>query len=360
MIECWTSQNIFPIETQIHIGSLGARLTSLLSELKPSATILLADSNTAHHCLPLLRAECPALDSAELISIPAGEEHKSIHTLSSVWEQLLAFRCDRKALLICLGGGVVTDLGAFAAACFKRGIRFILVPTSLLAQVDAAIGSKTGIDFGGLKNSIGSFSPAEAVLVDHRFLHSLPPRELRSGLAEMFKHALIDDPKHWESLSSLPDDISRDARLPSLIGKSIAVKTRIVASDPFERGPREALNLGHSIGHAIESLLLETPRQVTHGEAVAAGIIAELYLAEHHFALDPSLVEQVQSTLDRFFPRIPLFASEIETLLALMAQDKKNRGKELKMALLSRIGQVRTGVSVSVGEVEKALRRYMA
>ena len=337
-----------------------ADLARVLTDLAPTQTFVLVDANTARHCLPVVRATLPVLAKAEVITVPAGEARKTIATCGEVWDRLLDARADRRAAVVCLGGGVVTDLGGFAAASYKRGIRFVHVPTTLLAMVDAALGGKTGVDHGGVKNSVGAFRMPEAVVTDPRFLATLPPRELRSGFAEMLKHALICDPRHWDELKALPAELPDVPQLPELIARSQQIKLDLVAVDPHDRGPREALNFGHSIGHALESVLLGTDHPALHGEAVAAGMICEAYLSQARCGLPVAELADLETALLARYGKLRLRANHIATALALVSNDKKNRGGQSRMSLLRRIGEPRLGVTVSPDDIERALERYLA
>ena len=335
-------------------------LAPLLSALSPSATFILADANTATHCLPVLRAAVPVLAKAPIITIPAGETHKTIAQVERVWQALIDARADRHALLINLGGGVVTDLGGYAAGCYKRGICFVNVSTTVLGQVDAALGGKTGVDFGGVKNAVGLFREAEVVIADPVFFATLPPREVRSGMAEMYKHALIHSPAHWLALQATGGDLLAQPDVAALIADSQQVKRDIVAQDPHERGLRAALNFGHSVGHALESVLLASPLPALHGEAIAAGMICEAYLSEALTGLSAAEVADIETTLLGVYGKLVLRANRLASLLALVANDKKNRGGTLRMSLLRRIGEPRLNVAVRPEEVERAVLRYLA
>ena len=345
----------------LYTGPVAQHLPAVLESLDASEVFLLADDNTARDCVPVLREAVPALARASLVVLPAGERHKTVDTTTRIWDHLVEARADRHAVLVCLGGGVVTDVGGFAAGCYKRGIRFVHVPTTVLGQVDAAIGGKTGVDFGGLKNSVGLFRMPEAVVADPAFLATLPPREVRSGMAEMYKHALIRDPGHWAELKGgLGADLLARPDRDALIARSQAIKGAIVAADPEERGLREALNFGHSVGHAIESVLLASPAPALHGEAVAAGMICEAYLSEELTGLDAAAVADVDATLTAVYGRLTLRANRLASVLALVANDKKNRGGVTRMTLLRRIGEPRLGVRVEARSVARAVERYVA
>ena len=345
-------------------------LAQQLQALAPTSVHVLVDENTARHCLPKLRADVPVLAKAEVITIPAGEAHKTVATTESVWRRLIDARADRRAVLVNLGGGVVTDLGGYAAACYKRGIRFVHVPTTLLGMVDAALGGKTGVDFGGVKNSVGAFRMPAYVHTDVAYLQTLPPREVRSGAAEMFKHALIHDPSHWAELKALARpgskgdvgglDVLAQADLANLVARSQQIKLDVVAQDPEERGLRECLNFGHSVGHAFESVLLASTNPALHGEAVAAGMICEAYLSQALAGMSAAEVMDVEETLLAVYGKLHIRANHLASILALVANDKKNVGGETRMSLLHRIGEPRLSVRVGDEEVARAVERYVA
>jgi 3-dehydroquinate synthase len=339
-------------------GPISELLPDILESLQPSKVFILVDEHTAAHCLPVLaKAETPflkGLPTDQIIVFPAGEIHKTLSTVSDVWSQLIEQQADRQALLINLGGGVVTDLGGYAAGCYKRGIRFLHIPTTVLGMVDAAIGGKTGIDHAGIKNSVGLFKVPEAVLTDPQFLTTLPTRELRSGMAEMYKHALIQDQAHWEELKLKPE------LSITLITKSQQAKRYIVEEDPYEKGLREALNFGHSIGHAIESLLLETDSPLLHGEAIAIGMICEAYLSEKLCGLTAEAVHDIEQTLLSVFGYTKLSDEHRSGIVNLVANDKKNQRGKIRMSLLEKIGVPALGIEVEPDEINRAVDRYQA
>ncbi len=347
-----------PLPHPVHVGPVADHLPGLLARLEPSAAFVLVDSNTAGACLPILRREVPAFAKTEVIQIPAGELDKTIASASTVWERLVTARADRHALLLNLGGGVVTDLGGFAAGCYKRGIRFVHVPTTVLGQVDAALGGKTGVDFGGVKNSVGLFRMPEAVVADPQFLRTLPPREVRSGMAEMYKHALISDPAHWFRLQRTRGELLGQDDGAELIARSQAIKLDVVRADPEERGVRESLNFGHSVGHAIESVLLTGTNPALHGEAVAAGMICEAYASEELTGLSGAEVLDIERTLLAVYGKLRIAPNQLASVISLVANDKKNRGGATRMSLLRRIGEPRLGVRVDDRAVGRALARY--
>lgn len=323
----------------IKSNNLNKDLTDILGQLSYDRLFLLTDENTEKLCFPLI-ADNELIAKAGKITIKAGDDNKTLEQLSSVWKYLSENGATRHSLLINLGGGMLTDLGGFAAASFKRGIKCINIPTTLLGAVDAAVGGKTGINFNGLKNEIGAFAPAETVLIDSAFFKSLDHQNLLSGYAEMVKHGLIDSDKEWKATISFDiEDVDYD-RLRQLVVDSVAVKERIVEIDPFERGIRKALNLGHTIGHAFESLSYEVNRPIQHGYAVAWGIICELYLS-HKYCNFPK--EKLYKTLyfikdnyDGFFFDCNLY----ERLYEYMKHDKKNESDTVNFTFLSDVGQV--------------------
>jgi 3-dehydroquinate synthase len=330
-------------------------LAELLRQAPPSRLFVLADTNTARDCYPRLRPQLPA---HELLVIAAGEEYKTLATCTDVWSWLTENHADRHALLVCLGGGVVTDLGGFCAATYKRGLRCVGVPTTLLAQVDAAVGGKTGVDFQGFKNHIGVFQEPEAVVMDPAFLATLPPGELRSGYAEVIKHALIADAAAFASLRGLA--VAAVPDWTPLIRHSVAIKETIVAQDPHERGPRKLLNFGHTVGHALESYLLAQPgRAVRHGEAVAAGILCESWLSAQRGLLSADELAEVREIVSLSFEPLRFAESEIEAIAAYALHDKKNRGDIIKCTLLRGLGHGIFDQPITLAEIATALRAYL-
>ena len=263
---------------------------------------------------------------------------------------------DRHAVLLNLGGGVIGDLGGFCAATYKRGIRFAQLPTTLLAQVDASVGGKLGLDFEGLKNHIGVFRVPDAVLIDPVFLQTLPERELRSGFAEVIKHALIGDRALWETLRRR--DL-HEQPWPKLVAHSVAFKQKITTADPTERGLRKILNFGHTLGHAIETHLLDTPRRLLHGEAVAAGMVAEAWLSHQRGTLSAEALGQVEEFVFSVFGKAGLGTADVPAVVKLTAQDKKNRNGQVLFSLLNGPGGCDFDVPVSPARMRKALRYYL-
>jgi 3-dehydroquinate synthase len=343
---------------QLHFNNKAADfLNDLLNDY--AQRIILCDKHTKKHCLPLLLklVSRPASDFI-IITVKAGEKSKSLKVIGRICSKLTEHQVTRNALFINLGGGVVGDLGGFAASVFKRGLRYVNVPTSLMAMIDASHGGKTAVNHQELKNIIGTFYPATAVLVISDFLKTLPSRELNAAFAEMIKHALISDEVYLNELekgltkNQLPDE--------KLIRKSIQIKQRIVKRDPFEKSVRKTLNFGHTFGHAYESLLMETNHALSHGEAVAAGILFETYLSGKMLGLNKSSMKRIEALLLRLFGN--LFGVKIEPakLVQIMLNDKKNRGAEVDFVLLSSIGKATINNSLKADSIQKLLEDFIA
>lgn len=302
-------------------------------------TILL-DENTFQHCLPTLVSRVEPLQEAEFIEVPAGEECKTLEVAAQVWQTLLDNGADRDAVLLCLGGGSVCDLGGYVAAGYKRGIRHILVPTTLLAMTDAALGSKTAIDFGGIKNSIGHFYPATLTVIDPTFLQTLPQEQLHCGMMEMVKTAAVTDPALYEQL------VSSSEITVSRIKEVARMKERVVKADPYDHGIRRILNFGHTFGHAVEIY-----SNMPHGLAVGVGMLATMYLSARKTGLTENIYLSYSKWL-RQFVNVPSYSlKDIEHLLTLMHQDKKNAGAEVRCVLLQSLGASIIDVSVTDNEI---------
>lgn len=331
-------------------------ITSLRQRLRQrsagySATFILCDENTEHYCLPLLAG---AIEEAQVISIRSGEQHKTLSTCEAIWTALTRRHADRRALLVNLGGGVICDLGGFAAACYKRGIDFINVPTTLLAMVDASVGGKTGVDFDGFKNQIGVFRAAAEVLICPAFLDTLEERQLRSGLAEVVKHYLIADAAAFHGVEK---NASMAYDLP-LIERAVQIKSHFTAADPGETGIRKALNYGHTVGHALESYRLAGADPLLHGEAIAIGMAVEALIAQHLDLLAEAEADRILTVLHWHFDLPVLSTEEIAAIVRLSAQDKKNTGTTRRMALLTAIGSYAIDIAVGEEQVREACIWY--
>ncbi len=315
---------------------------------------VLVDENTKEHCLPFVFNQ---VQDALIIEITSGEHNKNIDTCRDIWYQLTQAFFDRQALLINLGGGVIGDMGGFCAATFKRGIKFINIPTTLLAQVDASVGGKLGIDFNGFKNQIGIFNNPDKTFIDPVFLQTLPVRELRSGFAEIIKHALIADASYWPNISN--HQLSTQD-WQAHIHHSVRIKKTIVEKDPTERGLRKILNFGHTIGHAIETYFLENQSsRLLHGEAIAMGMICESYLSKQKLGMKKKEIDQIQAYILSIFGKVNFNHAEIESILDLCLQDKKNVKGTLNFSLLEKIGKAMYNIQVSKSEIKNALASYI-
>ncbi len=317
-----------------------------------SGIAVLVDENTEKHCYPLIKG---ALADHSVIRIKSGEENKNLKTCSAIWQEMTESGFDRKSLLINLGGGVIGDMGGFCAATFKRGLSFLNIPTTLLAQVDASVGGKQGIDFQGYKNHIGVFKDPEMVIISPVFLNTLIKRELRSGFAEIIKHALIADEAYWKVISSRTFE---DQEWESHIKHSLEVKSAITQEDPFESGRRKILNFGHTIGHAVESFYLNSGQKLLHGEAIAVGMICEAYLSTIKNKLPNDCLSDIQQYLISIFGKISLEKKLFEEIAAITIQDKKNLNKQVKAALLSRIGHCEFDITIDQKDIISALEYY--
>jgi len=337
----------------IYVGSCLTQIQEWTAGDRYSRVFVLVDSNTHQHCLPVLEPSLPA-GRYSVIEIAAGEVHKNIDTCQQIWRTLMDLRADRSALIVNLGGGVLGDMGGFCASTFKRGMDFIQIPTTLLAQVDASIGGKLGIDFGHVKNSIGLFRNPQAVLADPVFFRTLPARELRSGFAEIIKHSLIASREQWGRIACITELESVD--WPSLVAPSLEIKRDIVAEDPFEKGLRKALNFGHTVGHALESRALEGDAPLLHGEAIAAGMICEAYLSHQIQGLSKKALEQISQFLVRIYQPRGVEEEDFEYLVSLMQNDKKNRGSDINFSLLSAAGSVQVDHICSTERILDSMR----
>lgn len=308
-------------------------------DLTEGQLYMVTDTNVARLVLPALRPHSRALATARRIVIPAGEEHKTLTTLASIWQTLSDTGATRRAAILNVGGGVVTDMGGFAAATFKRGIRCVNVPTTLLGAVDAATGGKTGIDFGGYKNEIGAFAMPAEVVISAATFETLPYAELLSGYGEMLKTALIADRELYRSLLDADRLLEEPTRLQGPVEACVAIKEEITGRDPYEKGIRKALNFGHTAGHAFESLCLRRGRPVPHGVAVAHGMKTALILSRMLLGLEGRVVTQYSALLRETFPALPVGCGDIESLIELMGHDKKNiQAGAINFTLLRAVG----------------------
>ena len=340
-------------------------LTAAMAECERDRVFVLTDMNTQKCCLPLISIIDTVRD-AQVITIGATDENKTLDSLSQVWTALQQGGATRHSLMINLGGGMVTDLGGFAAATFKRGINCINIPTTLLAMVDASVGGKTGINFGGLKNEVGVFANASSVILDTQFLKTLDEENILSGYAEMLKHGLISDDAHLAELLSFDIDHPDLEKLGDMVARSVKVKEAIVTEDPTEQGLRKALNLGHTVGHAFESLALGDTRRfhlpsgapLLHGYAVAYGIICELYLSSVLTGFPTDRMRQVVQFIRSNYGQMAITCDDYPTLLQLMTHDKKNVAGKINFTLLNGIGDIALNQTASDKDIKEALDFY--
>ena len=324
----------------IKYGNIQKELIQFLEDNSFTQIFILVDENTKKHCLPLL----PKFDFT-LIEIESGEKNKNIDTCQLIWSKLLNHNADRKALLINLGGGVISDMGSFCASTYKRGIDFINIPTTLLAMVDATIGGKTGIDFGFQKNMIGLFSLAKCVFVDATFLNTLDNRQIKSGKAEMLKHGLIANENHFNKV------LQTDIPNLELIKDSIAIKQNIVNKDPYEKGPRKSLNFGHTLGHALETYYLEKGKDILHGEAIAQGMIWALKLSVQYSNLNGEIALNSIQKIKAIYGEILLDKKEFSALISIAKNDKKNNSNNINFCLLSSIENCKINIALNEEEI---------
>lgn len=337
--------------------SLENSLAEAIEKYPHDRLFILTDEHTHRLCLPQLQ-NIPAIQDATEIIIGAEDVHKNLETLAFVWQALSEQGATRHSLLINLGGGMVTDLGGFAAATFKRGIAYINIPTTLLSMVDASVGGKTGINFNGLKNEIGVFAPASSVLLETEFLRSLDAHNFFSGYAEMLKHGLISTPEHLAELLSFDTEQIDYAALKAMVGRSVQVKENIVEQDPKEHGIRKALNLGHTIGHAFESLALAENRPVLHGYAVAWGIVCELYLSHIKTGFPKEKMRQTIQFIKENYGAFAFNCKQYDRLYELMLHDKKNTAGIINFTLLKEVGDICLNQTADKETIFKVLDFY--
>lgn len=340
----------------IFTNKVGETIDSIVETYNPNKVFVLVDVNTASFVLPRLQALSKSVADAVIITTKAGDMHKTLDSTSAIWKRLGEEGATRHSLLINVGGGVVTDMGAFAAATFKRGITFINLPTTLLGAVDASVGGKTGINFGNLKNEIGVFRQADAVIISTIFFNTLTGDELRSGYAEMLKHALIKDVDSFNKLiDKHVEDIDPDEML-ALLQESVLVKKDIVDTDPEEKGIRKALNLGHTAGHAFESLAMERRMPIPHGYAVAYGLVTELVLSHLKLGFSSDILHRFAAYVKEVYTGFDFTCDDYPRLLALMSHDKKNlSASDINFTLLKGIGDVQINVVVPADDIKNAL-----
>jgi len=334
-----------------------SELNIVIGSQKAESVFVLTDENTQRLCLPTLMLS-QKLKGCHFITIPSGDEHKNIDSAVEIWKYLSENGATRKSLMINLGGGVITDIGGFTASTFKRGIRYINVSTTLLGAVDAATGGKTGINFLGLKNEIGVFAPAESVLINVDFFRTLDDKNIRSGFAEMVKHALIDSTEEWENVLTFDLETIDFVKLKLLLDRTIRIKERIVEKDPFEANIRKALNLGHTFGHAFESWSYKTGKPALHGYAVMWGLLCELYLSFIKLDFPKDELLRLKYLIKEYYGTFEFSCKEYDSLFELMTHDKKNDSKEINFTLLAGVGDIHINQTATKEEIFECFDYY--
>ncbi len=340
----------------IHIThDLSSTFQSLFPKENYSKLCVLVDENTELYCLPKVAS---FLSEAHIIKIKSGEEEKTLTTCQAIWQEMTDLQLDRKALVINLGGGVIGDMGGFCAATYKRGIDFLQMPTTLLSQVDASVGGKLGVDFNSFKNHIGVFRVPNAVLIDTNFLETLDPRELRSGYAEVMKHALIADQSKWEFLMTQSlNDLDWD----EVVAHSVAIKAKIAEEDPTEKGLRKVLNFGHTIGHAVESFYLpQAEKKLLHGEAIAVGMIAEAFVSVKRGFITRAEADQIKEYIISIYGKVTIPIEDYKEIIPLTMQDKKNENNAVLCTLLAKVGEANFNNPITKEDIVEGLDYYNA
>lgn len=345
----------------IFTNLVGEALDSLVSDMGSPAVVVIADTGSANAVLPYLESDSKAVASARRITVPSGDEHKTLDSLASIWQQLSDAEATRSTVVVNVGGGMIGDMGGFAAATFKRGMKCINVPTTLLAAVDASVGGKTAINFNGMKNQIGVFAEPEAAIISTVYFNTLPEQEILSGYAEMLKHGLLEGDSVLSKLlaySPVYPTFDSEALLP-LLRESVTVKEKIVSADLTEQGIRKALNLGHTVGHAFESLAMARKSPVPHGYAVAWGMIVELVLSHMVLGFPSDKLHRFASYVRTNYGVFDIDCKDYPALIAAMRQDKKNASPDkINFTLLADVGQPRTDSTASEDEIKSALDIY--
>lgn len=334
------------------IGDLANNLAKFIADGKYSNIIMLVDEKTKKYCYPTVKN---ILGKHSLVQIKSGEGNKNLNTCQTIWTAMTAANLDRHSLMVNLGGGVIGDMGGFCSATYKRGIDFVQIPTTLLSQVDASVGGKLGIDFESFKNHIGVFKVPNSVMIDPVFLKTLPKSELRSGFAEIIKHCLIRDEKKWQEISK--NDLENQ-NWEDLIRHSVAIKMKVTEEDPTEKNIRKILNFGHTLGHAIETYFLSGPNHLLHGEAIAVGMICESFIAFKKKLISKEQLIHIEEFIFSIYGTIKIKEADYQNIIKLTAQDKKNRGKEIRFSLIKGIGDCLFDIPVSKSEMVAALKYY--
>lgn len=351
-------KSIQAVSYPVHFQEKGYdALSNLITKNNYSSVFILVDENTMQYCYAKFMQHLVINNRIEVIEIEAGEINKNLETCTGVWNAITELGGDRKSLLITLGGGVVTDLGGFVASCFKRGIDFVNIPTTLLSMVDASVGGKTGVDLGVLKNQIGLFANPEMVLVDPEYLDTVIPREIRSGTAEIIKYGLTYDIKLFNEIKD-----NNNLNISDLINRSIEIKNEIVLQDPKENGLRKILNFGHTIGHAVESYFLESKHKetLTHGEAIAIGMICECFISNQLLNFSKEKLKIVKETITTIYGKIEILNTDFSPIIDLLKHDKKNVNGQVNFVLLNDYEDYKLDCIVPEKLVVDSLKYYLS
>jgi 3-dehydroquinate synthase len=334
----------------IFTDDIATEIQAFFNSHSYSNIAVIVDENTLEYCYPKIDSAIP---SHIVIDIKSGEEEKNLETCQQIWNELTKHAFDRKSLVINLGGGVIGDMGGFCAATYKRGIDFINIPTTLLAQVDASIGGKLGIDFQNYKNHIGVFQNPLKVMLDANFFDTLSDEELRSGYAEIIKHCLIRDANMFYEITKKPYE---KLDLFTLTKHSVKIKDWVVEEDPTEKGLRKILNFGHTVGHAIESFYLESEeKKLLHGEAIAIGMICEAYLSVSKCDLTQQELDKIVSYIKRIYNPKKIKEGDIDEIVQLTKQDKKNEGHRINCSLLRNIGACTFDIQIDEDDIKASI-----
>ena len=330
-------------------------LSNLIEKNNYSIIFILVDENTFEHCYPKFISNLSTDKRIEVIEIESGEINKNLETCMGVWNAITELGGDRKSVLITLGGGVITDLGGFVASCFKRGIDFINIPTTLLSMVDASVGGKTGVDLGVLKNQIGLFANPEMVLVDNRYLATVAAREIKSGIAEIIKYGLTYDVKLFDEIKN-----NKDLKISDLIFRSVEIKNEVVLQDPKEKNLRKILNFGHTLGHAIESFYLESEnkKNLTHGEAIAIGMVCECYMSSKIVGFPIEKLNEVKDVVISIYEKTTLLKEDFSAIMELLKHDKKNVNGQVNFVLLNDFEDFKIDCNVSEKLIIESMEFY--
>lgn len=329
-------------------------ISEFVTRKRYSSYFILGDENTLLLCLPILKTIFLNLNHSKIIKIKSGETSKNINNSINIWKELLENKADSNSLLINIGGGVVSDLGGFAASTFKRGIDYINIPTSLLAMVDASVGGKTAINFHNVKNSIGAFAQPKAVFINPIFLSTLPKQHFQNGMAEVFKIALVKDKSFWNLLKNNKTKKTNE----QLITKCIALKNKIVLKDPYDNKSRKILNFGHTIGHSLEILLLDSKKEILHGEAIIIGMIIESHISFQKKLISKKEFIEIISVLKSKFKIKKIKEFSFSLMLKLLQNDKKTSKNKLLFSLITKIGCCKYDIEVKENEIKKAIIFY--